>query len=89
VDTTFLAVILVIAGAVAVAVAAWVISLYRQSKLLEQAEQWLPVEARIESGALEATRESSKTVLPTFAFSYQVSWEYYSGEIRLGLRPSA
>ena len=49
-DTTFLAVILVVAGAVAVAVAAWLISWYRQRQLLQQAEQGLPVEARIESG---------------------------------------
>ena len=86
-DTTLLVVILVVAGAVAVAVTAWPISWYRQRKLLQQAQQWLPVEARIESGALEATRESGKIVLPTFAFSYQVSGEYYSG--RFSLTPKA
>lgn len=86
-DTTLLAVILVVAGAVAVAVAAWLISWYRQRNLLQQAEQWLPVEARIESGALEGTRETGKILLPTFAFSYQVSGEYYSG--RFSLKPKA
>lgn len=82
-DTTFLAVILVVAGAVAVAVAAWLISWHRQRKLLQQAEQWLPVEARIESGALEG----GKIAFPTFAFSYQVSGQYYSG--RFSLKPKA
>lgn len=82
-----LAVVFVVAGSVAVAVTAWVVSLYRQRQLLEQAEQWLPVEARIESGALEGTHESGKILLPTFAFSYQVSGEYYSG--RFSLMPKA
>lgn len=82
-----LAVVFVVAGSVAVAVTAWVVSLYRQRQLLEQAEQWLPVESRIESGALEGTHESGKILLPTFAFSYQVSGEYYSG--RFSLMPKA
>jgi hypothetical protein len=60
-----------------------VISWYRQRELLQQPEQWLPVETRIESGALEATRESGKIVFPTFAFTYQVSGEYYSGHFSL------
>jgi heme exporter protein D len=82
-DKTLLAVVFVVTGSVAVAVTAWVVSLYRQRKVLEQAEQWLPVEARIESGALEGTRESGKMILPTFAFSYQVSGEYYAGRFSL------
>jgi hypothetical protein len=86
-DKSLLAVVSVVAGAVTVAVTAWVISWYRQCKLLQQAEQWLPVEARIESGALEGTRESGKILLPTFTFSYQVSGEYYSG--RFSLVPKA
>lgn len=86
-DKMLLAVVFVVAGSVAVAVTAWVVSLYRQRQLLEQAEQWLPVEARIESGALEGTHESGKILLPTFAFSYQVSGEYYSG--RFSLMPKA
>jgi hypothetical protein len=86
-DKMLLAVVFVVAGSVAVAVTAWVVSLYRQRKLLEQAEQWIPAEARIESGALEGTYESGKTRLPTFAFSYQVSGEYYSG--RFSLLPKA
>jgi len=67
-DTSLLEVVLVVAGAVAVAVTAWAISWYRQSKLLPQAEQWLPVEARIASGALEATRESGRIVLDICIF---------------------
>lgn len=86
-DKMLLAVVFVVAGSVAVAVTAWVVSLYRQRQLLEQAEQWLPVEARIESGALEGTHESGKILLPTFAFSCQVSGEYYSG--RFSLMPKA
>jgi hypothetical protein len=86
-DKMLLAVVFVVAGSVAVAMTAWVVSLYRQRQLLEQAEQWLPVEARIESGALEGTHESGKILLPTFAFSYQVSGEYYSG--RFSLMPKA
>jgi hypothetical protein len=86
-DRMLLAVVFVVAGSVAVAVTAWVVSLYRQRQLLEQAEQWLPVESRIESGALEGTHESGKILLPTFAFSYQVSGEYYSG--RFSLMPKA
>lgn len=86
-DKMLLAVVFIVAGSVAVAVTAWIVSLYRQRKLLEQAEQWLPVEARIESGALERTHESGKILLPTFAFSYQVSGEYYSG--RFSLMPKA
>jgi hypothetical protein len=86
-DKMLLAVVFVVAGTVAVAMTAWVVSLYRQRQLLEQAEQWLPVEARIESGALEGTHESGKILLPTFAFSYQVSGEYYSG--RFSLMPKA
>ena len=86
-DKMCLAVVFVVAGSVAVAVMAWVASLYRQRKPLEQAATWLPVEARIESGALAGTHESGKILLPTFAFSYQVSGEYYSG--RFSLMPKA
>jgi hypothetical protein len=82
-DNTLLGVVLVVAGAVFVAVAAWVISWHRQRKLVQQAGQWVPIEARIESGALEGTHESGKVVLPTFAFSYQVSEDSYSGRFSL------
>jgi|HubBroStandDraft_1064217.scaffolds.fasta_scaffold32876_2 hypothetical protein len=82
-DNTLLSVVLVVAGAVFVAVAAWVISWHRQHKLVQQAGQWVPIEARIESGALEGTHESGKVVLPTFAFSYQVSEDNYSGRFSL------
>jgi hypothetical protein len=76
-------VVLLVAGAVSVAFTAWVISWYRQRKLIRRAGQWLPVEAKIESGALEGMHESGKVVLPTFAFSYQVSEQYYSGRFSL------
>ena len=72
-----------IAGVTATATAALVIAWYRQGKLLQQAEPRLPVEPRIESGALEGTRESGKMILPTFAFSYQVSGEYCAGRFSL------
>jgi hypothetical protein len=76
-------VVLLVAGSVSVAVIAWVISWYRQRKLVQQAGQWVPVEGRIESGALEGSHESGRVVLPTFAFSYQVSKESYSGRFSL------
>ena len=82
-DNTLLGVVLLVAGAVSVAVIAWVISWYRQRKLVQRAGQWVPVEGRIESGALEAIHESGKIILPTFAFSYQVSGESYSGRFSL------
>jgi len=78
-DNTLLGVVLVAAVALLVTIIAWVISWYRQRELVQQAGQWVPVEVTIESGALEGTHESGKVVLPTFAFSYQVSEHYYSG----------
>ncbi len=80
-----LAVVCVVA--LCLAASAWIISWYRQRKLAQQAAQWVPIEAMIESGALEGTRESGKVVLPTFAFSYRVSGESYSG--RFSLRSNA
>jgi hypothetical protein len=68
-DTALLGVMLVVGGAISVALTAWVISQYKQRKLAETAAQWIPVEATVESGTLEGTRESGKIVLPTFAFS--------------------
>jgi hypothetical protein len=47
------------------------------------AREWLPTEATVNSGALESMQETNKAVLPTFAFSYQVSGEYYSGKFAL------
>ncbi len=85
-DNTLLAVILAAAGTLSVAIIVWVISSYRQHKLIQQAGQWVPVEAVIESGALERTHESGKVILPTFAFSYRVSEHSYSG--RFSLRAS-
>jgi hypothetical protein len=51
--------------------------------MIERAAQWVPVEATVESGSLEGTRETGKVVLPTFAFSYKVSDQYYSGRFSL------
>jgi hypothetical protein len=82
-DKALLAVIVVVAGAVVAAIAAWVISLHRQRQTFDQAREWPATEATIESGAPEATTENHKIVLPTFAFSYQVSGEYYSGRFSL------
>ena len=82
-DNALLIVILVIGGAVVIAISAWMISGYRDRKLVQEAREWLPTEAEIGSGALESMRETSKCVLPTFAFSYQVSGEVYSGRFSL------
>jgi len=82
-DKELLVVVVIVGGAVSVAVAAWVMSQYQQRKTIQRAGQWLPVEATIESGALEGTQETSKVVLPTFAFSYKVSDQYYSGRFSL------
>lgn len=82
-DSALLGVILVVGGAVSVAIAAWLISQNRQRRLAHRTTQWIPVEAIVESGALEGTRESGKVVLPTFAFSYKVSDQYYSGRFCL------
>lgn len=64
-------------------VLAWVISSYRQRNLAQQAGRWSSVEATIESGVLEGTRETGRVILPTFAFSYQVSEDRYSGRFSL------
>lgn len=76
-------VVLVAAGALSVAIIGWLISWYRQRDLVARVGRWVSVEATIESGALEATHESGRVVLPTFAFSYQVSENYYSGRFSL------
>jgi len=85
-DKELLFVVLVVGGAVSAAVAAWVMSQYRQRKMVQRAGQWLPVEATVESGALEGTQETNRVVLPTFAFSYKVSDQYYSGRFCLAAR---
>lgn len=86
-DLSPVAVVLLIAGAVCVAITAYVISLYRARRLIQQAEQWILVEAKIESGGLESTHASNKIILPTFAFSYKVSGNYYSGRFSLLPKP--
>jgi len=83
VDNALLSVIAVVGSAVLIAVAAWVVSGYRQRKLVQDAREWIATEATINSGTLESMQESSKVVLPTFAFSYQVSGQHYSGKFSL------
>jgi Protein of unknown function (DUF3592) len=82
-DNALLGVVLVVVGAVSVAIVGWLVSQYKHRRLTLEAAQWIPVEATIESGALEGTRESARVVLPTFAFSYKVSDQYYSGRFSL------
>jgi len=76
--------IAVVAGcALAVAIGAWVISGYRDRKLVREAAEWPTTEARVETGKLEGVRESGKIVLPTFAFSYRAGEDCYSGKFAL------
>ena len=82
-DVALVSVIVVVASAIGISIAVWIASLYRQRKILQEAREWPPVEARVESGALEATQETNKVVLPTFAFSYQVAGDYYAGRFAL------
>jgi len=82
-DKTLLGVVIIVVGAVSFAVVAWLVSQYKNRRLALEAEQWVPVEATIESGALERTHESGRVVLPTFTFSYKASDQYYSGRFSL------
>jgi hypothetical protein len=82
-DNALLGVVLALVGAVSVAVVAWFVTQYQHRRLAMEAAQWIPVEATIESGALEGTHESGRVVLPTFAFSYKCSDQYYSGRFSL------
>src|SRR5579863_4750082 len=56
-----------------------------QWKLVKGTKGWPSAEATIESGAIEEVARARGAVvnLPTFAFSYQVAGEYYSGRISL------
>jgi len=87
-DNALLGIVLVVVGAVSVAVVAWLVSQYKHRRLATEEAQWIPVEATIESGALEGTHESGRAILPTFAFSYKVSDQYYSGRFSLGANVS-
>lgn len=82
-DWELLVVLLCVGAGVFFAIAVWVSAQYRQHKVMQRAAQWLLVEATIESGSLEGTRETAKVLLPTFAFSYRVSDQYYSGRFSL------
>jgi hypothetical protein len=82
-DVGLLSVALWAVGGVFAATIAWLISWQRQRRRVEEAAEWPSVEARIESGALEATLETNKVRMPTFAFSYEVSGNYYSGRFSL------
>jgi hypothetical protein len=83
VDKALIGIVVVAAGAISLAVATWIFSWYRGRKLLEEAREWPTTKAIVQSGALEGTRESGRVVLPTFAFSYQVSGHYYGGRFCL------
>jgi hypothetical protein len=54
----------------------------KQQSRVESAKHWPVTEATIESGKLEGATEG-RIVLPTFAFSYHVDGEYYSGRFSL------
>lgn len=82
-DVGLLSVAILALGGLFVAIIAWLISWQRQRRRIEEAAQWPSVEARIESGALEVTDETNKLRLPTFAFSYEVAGDYYSGRFSL------
>jgi len=82
-DNALLGVVLVVVGAVSVAVTAWLVSQYKHRRMALAAAQWIPAEATIESAALEGTQESGRVVLPTFAFSYKGPDQYYSGRFAL------
>jgi hypothetical protein len=56
----------------------------RSQQKAEIAQTWPETAATIESGRLEPVKQS-RASLPTFAFSYHVNGEYYSG--RFGLIP--
>jgi Protein of unknown function (DUF3592) len=56
----------------------------KQQSRVESARQWPVTEATIESGKLDRVTDT-RAVLPTFAFSFHVGGEYYSG--RFGLIP--
>ena len=78
-----LGVVVVAGAAIFVAVAAWIVSWHQLRKLAQEAKEWSATEATVESGTLERTQEGNRVVQPTFAFSYQISGEYYSGRFCL------
>jgi|SRR5580658_8360810 hypothetical protein len=82
-QAALLSVVVVAATAILVAIVAWVISRHRLRKLAQEATEWPTTEATVQSGTRESTQEDSRIVLPTFAFSYQISGEYYSGRFCL------
>lgn len=83
VDISLPTVIIVVASAIGISIALWVVSIYRQRRVVKEAREWLAVEGTIESGTVEAPEETNKVLLPTFAFSYQVGGDYYAGRFVL------
>src|SRR6185437_10264305 len=69
-------------GVVAVVAAVGCSWLWGQRKRVEQTERWPQAEATIESGRFEAPAQG-RVSLPTFAFSYNVAGNYYSGRFAL------
>jgi hypothetical protein len=84
-DQTGVDITLGLLGVVMVVVIVFAWEWRRQRRSVEEAGTWPIIDATIESGALEGTAQS-RAVLPTFAFSYQISGQYYSG--RFGLMPT-
>jgi hypothetical protein len=68
-------------GFLAAVVGTWIWKATR----LRAAKRWPQTEGTVESGAFEVVEQVKfgKIVLPVFAFSYQVSGEYYSGRFSL------
>jgi hypothetical protein len=56
---------------------------HRGKRKIDEARQWPQTKATIESGALEPPKEGRYALLPTFAFSYAVAGERYSGRFSL------
>ena len=82
-DAWSLRAILVVAIPLSLALAGWLFVWRRESKRLQEAREWPAVEATIEFGGFESTRQSGKVVLPTFTFSYRVGGHYHAGRFCL------
>ena len=75
-------ILLGVSGLVAAVAIAMVWQWHRSQQKAEIARTWPETEATIESGGLESATET-RALLPTFAFSYYVNGEYYSGRFSL------
>ncbi len=82
-DKVLPAIVVIVCVAILTAIAAWLISNYRQRTLVREAREWPTAEATVQSGSLERTRDSGRGSLPTFEFSYEVGDDRYSGRFVL------